>query len=62
VLHRKDLRIAADCADESGIELPVTALVSQLIAAVCARGGGDLDHGAVLTVIDALSPTTGVGT
>ncbi|MFO7165486.1 MAG: NAD(P)-dependent oxidoreductase [Mycolicibacterium hassiacum] len=62
VLHRKDLRIAADCAAESGIALPVTALVSQLIAAVCARGGGDLDHGAVLTVIDALSPTTGVGT
>lgn len=56
VLHRKDLRIAADCAAESGTALPVTALVSQLVAAVCARGDGDLDHGAVLTVIDALSP------
>ena len=55
VLHRKDLRIAADCAAESGIAVPVTGLVSQLVAAVCARGDGDLDHGAVLTVIDALS-------
>jgi 2-hydroxy-3-oxopropionate reductase len=54
-LHQKDLKIAMDCASGAAVALPVTGIVAQLVASVCARGGGDLDHSAVLSVIAALS-------
>jgi 3-hydroxyisobutyrate dehydrogenase len=37
----KDIRIARDCAEESGIELPGLAMAERLFEAVLARGWGD---------------------
>jgi 2-hydroxy-3-oxopropionate reductase len=57
-LHRKDLRIALDSARRLGVVTPVSAVVDQLLLAVSAAGKGDLDHGALLTVIEGLSSST----
>jgi 2-hydroxy-3-oxopropionate reductase len=54
-LHRKDLRIALESARRLGVVTPVSAVVDQLLLAVSAAGKGDLDHGALLTVIEGLS-------
>lgn len=57
-LHRKDLRIALDSARRLGVVTPVSSVVDQLLLAVSAAGKGDLDHGALLTVIEGLSSST----
>ena len=54
-LHRKDLGIVLDTGREVGVPLPVSSLVSQLYAALAAQGGGDLDHSALITVIDRMA-------
>lgn len=54
-LHDKDLRILTAAASESGVVIPLGALVAQLMAAVKARGGGGLDHSALLTLVEDLS-------
>jgi 2-hydroxy-3-oxopropionate reductase len=54
-LHRKDLRIALETARRLGVVTPVSAVVDQLLLALSAAGKGDLDHGALLTVIEQLS-------
>ena len=53
--HRKDLGIALDLARETGAVLPIAALIDQLFGALVANDGGDLDHSALLTVIEMLS-------
>jgi 2-hydroxy-3-oxopropionate reductase len=35
--------------------MPATALVHQLYAAMMARGEGDLDHAALVTLLEALA-------
>jgi 2-hydroxy-3-oxopropionate reductase len=58
-LHDKDLRIVAETARAQGNALPLTALVSQLMAAVQARGDGQLDHTALLKLVRSLNqPST----
>jgi 2-hydroxy-3-oxopropionate reductase len=54
-LHRKDLGIILRTARELGVTLPVTALVDQLFASLVEGGGGELDHSALLTVLEDLS-------
>jgi 2-hydroxy-3-oxopropionate reductase len=54
-LHRKDLRIALESARRQGVVTPVTALVDQLLLALSSAGDGDLDHGALVKVIERLS-------
>ena len=54
-LHRKDLAIALASSRSTATPLPVTALVSQMYDAVSANGGGQLDHSALITIIDQLS-------
>ncbi|GAA1861295.1 NAD(P)-dependent oxidoreductase [Asanoa iriomotensis] len=54
-LHAKDLRIVADLARRSSLVLPTVSTAAQLMNAVVARGNGDLDHAAVLTVVELLS-------
>ena len=54
-LHHKDMGIALAAARQAGVSLPVTALVAQLIAAVCANGGGNLDHSPLLGLVEQLS-------
>lgn len=54
-LHHKDLGIVAEAARAAGVALPIGSLLAQLMGAVTAQGRGDLDHSAILTIIDQLS-------
>ena len=50
-LYQKDLRIAHETAAAHAVPVPATALVSQLVNALTASGGADLDYSAIGTVI-----------
>jgi 2-hydroxy-3-oxopropionate reductase len=50
-LYQKDLRIANETAASLGVAVPATAIVSQLINALVASGGADLDYSALGTVL-----------
>jgi 2-hydroxy-3-oxopropionate reductase len=54
-LHHKDLGLILDAARRHGASLPLTALVSQLFTQLVATGRGELDHSALLTVIEDAS-------
>lgn len=54
-LHYKDLNIIRETARAYGISLPASALAHELFAAMQAQGWGDLDHSAVMRVIELLS-------
>jgi 2-hydroxy-3-oxopropionate reductase len=54
-LHRKDLAIVMQAAREYGAVLPVSALVDQFFTNMVNSGKGDLDHSALLTLIEELS-------
>ena len=51
-LHRKDLNIALNAGREEAVPLPVTALVSQMFESARATGRDELDHSALLTVVE----------
>ncbi len=51
-MHHKDLGIALDAGREYGVSLPVTAVVDQMLEALKAKGRGDRDHSAILTLIE----------
>ncbi|MCL6439661.1 MAG: 2-hydroxy-3-oxopropionate reductase [Rubrobacteraceae bacterium] len=53
--HHKDLGIALDTARELGVVLPAAALADQLFAALEAQGRGDLDHSALLVLVEEMS-------
>jgi 2-hydroxy-3-oxopropionate reductase len=57
-LQYKDLNIALDAGRAYGAPLPAAALVHQLYAAMMARGDGDLDHSALITLIEELAGQT----
>jgi 2-hydroxy-3-oxopropionate reductase len=50
-LYQKDLRLANEAAAAAGVAVPGTAIVTQLVNALVAKGGGDLDYAAIATVI-----------
>lgn len=50
-LYQKDLRLANETASASNVALPATAVVTQLVNALMAAGGGDLDYSALGTVL-----------
>ncbi len=54
-LHRKDLSIILQTAHDYGVVLPVTALVDQMFTTLIESGKGEIDHSALLTVIETLS-------
>ncbi|MGB3439345.1 MAG: NAD(P)-dependent oxidoreductase [Actinophytocola sp.] len=54
-LHHKDLGIALGSAREAGVPLPLGAAVAQLMAAARTQGHGDLDHSALLLVLEQLA-------
>lgn len=54
-LHHKDLGIATAAAREAGVVIPLGAAVSQLVAAMVARGDGGLDHSGLLALVEQLS-------
>ena len=51
-LHHKDLGIALAAGREYGVSLPVTAMVDQMLETLKAKGRGDRDHSALLTLIE----------
>ena len=50
-LYQKDLRLANEAAAANGVAMPATALVTQLVNALIAAGGADLDYAALGTVL-----------
>ncbi|MFI5046695.1 MAG: 2-hydroxy-3-oxopropionate reductase [Acidimicrobiia bacterium] len=54
-LHQKDLANALDAARQAASPSPLTAIVMQLLTALQAAGGGDLDHSALVQVYEALA-------
>ena len=54
-LYQKDLRLAGETAAAHGVAIPATAVVTQLINALVASGGGDLDYSALGTVLFELA-------
>ena len=55
VMQYKDMNIVMDTAREYGIPLPLTAVTTQLYAAMCAMGMEALDNSAVISVIEKLA-------
>ena len=58
-LHLKDLKIILGTADKYGVKLPVTNIVEKMFTDLVERGGGDLDHSALLTVLEEMSKSSG---
>jgi 2-hydroxy-3-oxopropionate reductase len=56
-LYQKDLRLANEAAASNGVAMPGTAIVTQLVNALVAAGGGDLDYAAIGTVLFDLAKT-----
>ena len=55
--HYKDLNIIRETAKAYGASLPASALAHELFTAMMANGWGELDHSAVVKVIELLSNT-----
>jgi 2-hydroxy-3-oxopropionate reductase len=56
-LHLKDLGIALSAGQAYGVPLPSTAVVTQLFAALKARGHGAKDHSGLMLLIEELAAT-----
>jgi 2-hydroxy-3-oxopropionate reductase len=54
-LHLKDLRNALALAGEAGVPVPAAVTVEQLMATAVAEGRGELDHTALLAVLEDLA-------
>ena len=50
-LYQKDMRLANEAAAANGVAMPANAVVAQLLNALIASGGGDLDYAALGTVL-----------
>ena len=59
-LYQKDLRLALETASAHAVAIPAAALVSQLVNALVASGGADLDYSAVGRAIGDLAGNTRV--
>ncbi|MHB1295669.1 MAG: 2-hydroxy-3-oxopropionate reductase [Anaerolineae bacterium] len=55
--HYKDLNIIRETAKAYGASLPASALAHELFTAMMANGWGELDHSAVVKVIELMSNT-----
>jgi 2-hydroxy-3-oxopropionate reductase len=54
-LHQKDLNLALQGARTLGVSLPQTAGAAQLMQAVVAHGGGELDHSALVKALELMA-------
>ncbi len=54
-LHQKDLRNALLAAESLKVSLPLTSLVQQFLVALMNSGSGDLDHSAIVNVIENMA-------
>ncbi|MDQ6936582.1 MAG: 2-hydroxy-3-oxopropionate reductase [Actinomycetota bacterium] len=57
-LHHKDMGIVTSSARAAGVALPLGDHVAGLIGSLRAQGHGDLDHGALLMLVQQLSGRT----
>lgn len=57
-LHHKDLGIVTSAARAAGVAIPLGAHVAQLMGSLRAQGHGELDHSALLLLVDQLSGRT----
>ena len=53
--HYKDLNIIMETAKQRHVPLPATAIAHELFSALLAAGRGDLDHSAVITILEDLA-------
>jgi len=58
-LHHKDLGIVTAAAREAGVAIPLGAHTAQLMQALRQEGHGDLDHSALLLLVEQLSGRSG---
>ena len=54
-LHYKDINIVMESGRDYGVPLPGSAIARELFGAVLAAGRGELDHSAVLTILEDLA-------
>lgn len=54
-LHQKDLNLALASAKALNMALPNTAIAQQMFSSCIAHGGAELDHSALITVIEGLA-------
>jgi len=54
-LHHKDLGIVVAAAREAGVAIPLGAHVADLVSSLRAQGHGDLDHSALLLLVEQLA-------
>jgi 2-hydroxy-3-oxopropionate reductase len=54
-LHQKDLNLALQGAKALGVSLPNTAMTAQLMQAVAANGGDQLDHSALVQGLELMA-------
>lgn len=54
-LHHKDMGIVTTAARAAGVAIPLGAHAATLVAALRAQGHGDLDHSALLLLVEQLS-------
>jgi 2-hydroxy-3-oxopropionate reductase len=54
-LHYKDLGLIMEAAHALGVPLPATAVVQELFNALRVKGRGQLDHSAVITLLEDLA-------
>lgn len=57
-LHHKDMGIVTSAARAAGVAIPLGDHVAGLIGSLRAQGHGDLDHGALLLLVQQLSGRT----
>ena len=54
-LHEKDMKIALATGSEYGVPLMVTGVVGQMMTAMKGMGSGDLDHSALVRLVEELA-------
>ena len=54
-LHEKDMKIALATGSEYGVPLMVTGVVGQMMTAMKGMGNGDLDHSALVKLVEELA-------
>jgi 2-hydroxy-3-oxopropionate reductase len=56
-LHQKDLRNALLAAESLKVSLPFTSMAQQMLIALMNQGRGDLDHSAIVTLLEDMAQT-----
>ncbi len=54
-LHQKDLKNALEAAENTGLKLPVTDMVKEMVDSLVRQGKGEEDHGGILQILEQLN-------